>query len=515
MLHHHLALTAARVPERIAIIAGERRLTYRELDETSTRVARGLIALGVERGDRVAMQLDNCVETVIAIYGVLKAGAAIVMVNPSTKAQKLSYVLSNSRASALIVGGAACETIAGLMLPPGVRVVVIVGPHAEHAGDCATVSWDAVADTPSPAPLAERGIDLDLAALLYTSGSTGEPKGVMLTHRNIESATCSIASYLKLTQDDTIFNVLPLSFGYGLTQLFPCVMTGGCLVIEKGIVYPHVTLKQMAAHRATGFAVVPTIATTLLSLDLSKYDLSHLRYVTNAGAGMPTEVVRGVRRALPHAQLYLMYGQTECMRALYLEPEETDRRPDSVGRGMPNQELMIVDESGSEVGPNVVGELVVRGSHVMTGYWERPEETASKLRPGKLEGERVLYTGDLFRRDDEGYYYFVARQDDIIKSRGEKVSPREVENVIYTMPEVLEAVVAGVPDARLGQAIKAYVVLKPGAVLDARDVKAHCASHLEDYMVPSAVEFRSELPKNERGKVAKRELVATSLGLNR
>jgi amino acid adenylation domain-containing protein len=511
VLHHHLALTAARVPERTAIVAGERRLTYRELHETSSCVARGLIALGVERGDRVAIQLENCVEAVVAIYAVLKAGAAILMVNPSTKAQKLSYILGNSRASALIVGGAAREAMAGLALPPALRATVIVGPYTEQSGERGTVPWAAIADTSSPAPLDERGIDLDLAALLYTSGSTGDPKGVMLTHRNITSATVSIASYLKLTQDDIIFNVLPLSFGYGLTQLFPAVMVGGCLVIEKGILYPHVALTRMAAHRATGFAVVPTIATTILSLDLSRYDLSHLRYVTNAGAGMPTEVVRSVRRALPQVQLYLMYGQTECLRALYLDPEQADHRPDSVGRGMPNQELMIVDESGSEVAPNAVGELVVRGSHVMTGYWERPEETARKLRPGKLEGERVLYTGDLFRRDDEGYFYFVARQDDIIKSRGEKVSPREVENVIYTLPEVLEAVVAGVPDARLGQAVKAYVVLKPGAVLDARDIKRHCAAALEDYMVPSAVEFRSELPKNERGKVAKRELVATSL----
>jgi amino acid adenylation domain-containing protein len=514
VLHHHLALTAARVPERTAVIAGERRLTYRELDETSTRVARGLMALGVARGERVVIQLDNGVETVIAIYGVLKAGAAIVMVNPSTKAQKLSYILSNARARALIVGGVAREALADLVLPPDVRATVVVGAHADQPVDPATVPWAAIADTPSAEPLGDRGIDLDLAALLYTSGSTGDPKGVMLTHRNITSATASIAAYLNLTQDDVIFNVLPLSFGYGLTQLFPTVMVGGCLVIEKGILYPHVTLKQMAAHRATGFAVVPTIATTLLNIDLSKYDLSHLRYVTNAGAGMPTEVVRGMRRALPHVQLYLMYGQTECLRALYLDPAQTDQRPDSVGRGMPNQELMIVDESGAEVGPNVVGELVVRGSHVMTGYWERPEETERKLRQGKLEGERVLYTGDLFRRDEDGYYYFVARQDDIIKSRGEKVSPREVENVIHALPEVLEVVVAGVPDARLGQAVTAYVVLKPGAVLEARDIKRHCAASLEDYMVPSAVEFRTELPKNERGKVAKRELVATSLGLN-
>lgn len=510
MLADHLLATAARRPDHPAVIAGARQLTYRELEEASNRVARGLEAAGVGRGDRVVIDLENDLETVVALYGVLKAGAAFVMVNPSTKATKLTYILRHSGARAMIIGSQPFEMVAaGLPALPELTTVV-VGELRSTVPNRAWLPWRAVAEGFDESRLDRPGTDLDLAAILYTSGSTGEPKGVMLTHLNVQSATASIATYLQTTAEDVVLNVLPLSFGYGLTQLFPTVLRGATLVVERGIVYPHVALTQLAKHRATGFALVPTIATTLMSIDLSKYDLSNLRYITNAGAGMPPDLVRQLRRALPRVQLYLMYGQTECLRISYLDPSTVDERPESVGRGMPNEELEIVDEHGHPVLPGDIGELVVRGPHVMAGYWRQPEETERKLRPGRWAGERVLFTGDLFRRDDAGFFYFVARQDDIIKSRGEKVSPREVENVLYEIPGVLEAAVAGIPDPRLGQAVKAFVVLKPGVALDERDIKRHCASQLEDYMVPTAVEFLHELPKNDRGKIAKRELLAAA-----
>jgi acyl-CoA synthetase (AMP-forming)/AMP-acid ligase II len=476
-------------------------------------MARGLVDAGLQRGDRVAICLDNRVETVIAIFGVLKAGAAFMMVNPSTKAKKLVYVLRDSGARVLIVGGTALPSLRrALTSISSLERIVAVGPESIRTdGAQSIVPWDEIVGGASAEPLGPRGIDLDLAALLYTSGSTGDPKGVMLTHVNVQSAIRSIVQYLELTERDVTLDVLPLSFGYGLTQLFPIVAVGGCLVLEKGITFPHVTLTQMATHRVTGFAMVPTIATVLLGMNLSAYDLSSLRYVTNAGAGLPPELARRFRAALPHVALVLMYGQTECLRALYLSPLEVDRRPDSVGLGMPNQELWLVAEDGSIVEGEAVGELVVRGSHVMAGYWNLPAETARKLRPGRLPGERVLHTGDLFRRDREGYYYFVSRRDDIIKSRGEKVSPREVEDAVYTMHGVLEAAVVGVPDPLLGQAIKVVIVPRPGVRLDPRDVQRHCASQLEDYMVPSLVEFRDALPKNERGKIMRRELADSAV----
>jgi amino acid adenylation domain-containing protein len=510
MLHTHLERAADHWPDRVAVVANATELTYRELDDAANRLARALVAAGVEPGDRVAIFLDNRSETVVAIYAVLKAGAAFMMVNPTTKSQKLVHLLEHAGARAIVLPAAALERARDdLAALEHLRVAVTLDGGPVQIGErLAALSWRDVHESYPADRLESRGIDLDLAALLYTSGSTGEAKGVMLTHLNITSATESIATYLELTASDVIFTVLPLSFGYGLTQLFPAIMVGARVILEKGMVFPHATLTRMATSGATGFAMVPTGASVLLGLDLSKYDLTRLRYITNAGAGLPPDLTRRVRRALPHVRLFLMYGQTECLRASYLEPDQVDRRPDSVGRGIPNQELLIVDEAGTPVGADTVGELVVRGPHVMAGYWRCPEETARKLRPGRYPGERVLFTSDLFRRDSDGYYYFVARQDDIIKSRGEKVSPREVENVLYALPGVVEAAVVGVPDPLLGQAVKAFVVLAPGASLEPRDVLRHCATHLEDYMVPAAVEFRQELPKNERGKIVKRELTA-------
>lgn len=512
MLHHLLDRAAHRWPDRLAVADSGRTISYGELHRRAESIARGLSEEGVVRGDRVAIYLDNRIETVVAIFAALKAGAAFMMVNPTTKQQKLQQLLDNARASALVTCERGMTTLAGIDRLASLKAAVTLGERpAPLACGAQVVSWSDLSEAPA-LPKVEVGNDRDLAALLYTSGSTGAPKGVMLSHLNVETVVDSVSTYLELTADDVTFCVLPLSFGYGLTQLFPAMHVGARLVLEKGIVFPPVTLTRMVEQGATGFAMVPTMANLLLNLDLTRYDLSSLRYVTNAGAGLPPEIAKRFRQALPHVRLYLMYGQTECMRASYLDPQQVDARPDCVGRGMPNQETFVIDEAGAPVGPGEVGELVVRGPHVMNGYWELPEETERKLRPGRMAGEPMLYTGDLFRRDADGYLYFVGRQDDIIKSRGEKVSPREVENALYMLPGVAEAAVVGVPHPLLGQAVKAVVVLAEGASLDARAVQRHCAMHLEDFMVPSLVEFRTDLPKNERGKIVRRDLVASMAG---
>ncbi len=494
------------------MVCGSRRLTYSEVECICNRLAHALAAEGIDRGDRVAVYLDNSVETVIAIFAALKIGAVFMVVNPTTKAAKLSYILNNSRARAIILPERKAESLAtewagtphlqtvlttaarGAVSIPGKRCLALDALLERHAGDVA--------------PPPKRAIDLDLASLAYTSGSTGAPKGVMLTHANMIAAATSIATYLENTPDDVILNVLPLSFGYGLCQLLTAAKVGATVVLERSFAYPHALLQKLVHERATGFPLVPTMAAILLQMDLAKYDWSSLRYITNAGAALPTEHVRQLRRLLPNVKLYSMYGLTECMRASYLPPGEIDQRPDSVGRGIPNEEVYIVVDEGRRVGPGVVGELVVRGSNVMKGYWELPEETDRMLRPGPLPGERVLYTGDLFRTDEEGFLYFVGRKDDIIKSRGEKVSPREVENVLYAHPDVAEAAVLGIPDAILGQAIKAFVAPKEGRGLSENDVLRHCTDHLEDFMVPQQVEVRASLPKSANGKIDKRELAA-------
>jgi amino acid adenylation domain-containing protein len=497
--------SAARLPGKTAIVCGERRLTYRQVDEESTRVAGLLKEHGLQRGDRAAIYLENSIEAVVAIFACLKADGVFMLVNPTVKAEKLGFLLNDSRASALVCHTHRANPLGSVWNEtPHLRTVLTVGGTADVPGKRA-VAFDA---RPGRAWARGRsGIDIDLAALVYTSGSTGQPKGVMLTHLNIVSAATSITTYLENTSDEVILNVLPLSFDYGLYQVLMAFKIGATVIVERSFAFPHAVLETLIRERATGFPIVPTISAMLLQMDLSRYDLSSLRYVTNTGAALPTQHILELRKALPHVALYSMYGLTECKRVSYLPPSQLDRRPDSVGRGMPNEEVYIVDDHGGRLASGI-GELVIRGSNVMKGYWERPEETERVLRPGPLPGERVLYSGDIFRMDDEGYLYFIGRKDDLIKTRGEKVSPKEVEDVIYKLPAIAEAAVVGVTDPILGQVVKAVVTLKPGVSITSLDVRRHCVSHLEDFMVPKIVEIRDVMPKTGTGKIDKSGLKA-------
>jgi len=333
---------------------------------------------------------------------------------------------------------------------------------------------------------------------------------VMLTHLNITSAARSITTYLGNTEDDVLLNVLPLSFDYGLYQVLMAFRKGARVVLGRTFTYPMTVLELLRTERATGFPIVPTISALLVQLDLTRYPLPDLRYVTNTGAALPTAHITALRAWLPHVRLFSMYGLTECKRVAYLPPEEIDRRPTSVGKAMPNVEVTLVDEHGQPT-TSGVGELVVRGSNVMSGYWNRPDETGKVLRPGPF-GQRVLYSGDIFRTDEDGFLYFVSRKDDVIKSRGEKVSPREVENVIYDLAGVVEAAVIGEADDLLGQAVSAYIVKGDGVELTAQDVFRHCARFLEDFMIPRRVEFLDEMPRTATGKIDRRALAGPKAG---
>ncbi|MGA2617055.1 MAG: AMP-binding protein [Thermoguttaceae bacterium] len=518
-LETFLESSARQWPEKTALVAGSRRLSYVELETAANQLAHALLAEGLARGDRVAIYLENGVEAVISIFAVLKAGAVFLVINPTTKADKLCFVLNNCRAAALLTTARRAAALGpGWEKTPHLRTLILADAENPGAG-----AADPPAGPPGRAchrlaeliarhqsdrlPPPKRAINIDLAALVYTSGSTGNPKGVMLTHLNMVSAATSITTYLENTPQDIILSVLPLAFDYGLYQVLMGVKIGGTVILERSFAYPQAVIRKLIAERVTGLPLVPTMAAILLQMDLRPYDFTSLRYLTNTAAALPTEHIRRLRACFPRARLFSMYGLTECKRVSYLPPEELDRRPDSIGRGMPNEEVYVVDDEGRRVGPGIVGELVVRGANVMKGYWELPEETARRLRPGPLPGESVLYTGDLFRADEEGYLYFVSRKDDIIKCRGEKVSPREIENVLAAHPEIAEAAVVGVPDPILGQAIRAVVALKPGSRLTQQDVLRHCAQRLEDFMLPKFVEIRSELPKTGNGKIDKRNLL--------
>ncbi|HXG46707.1 MAG TPA: AMP-binding protein, partial [Methylomirabilota bacterium] len=473
------------------------------------RLAQALVARGVRRGDRVAIYLPNAVEAVVAIFAALKADAVFVPVNRTTKAEKLLYVLNNCTAAALITDDRMPPNLGARLLQdvPSLRVLVVAGSATGAAlDDPRWLDFAGAQKEFAPRPPARRNIDTDLACLIYTSGTTGEPKGVMSDHSNVVFASGSIISYLGNVEDDIVLNVLPLSFDYGLYQVLMTFRFGGTLVLENSFAYPAETLKRMVEERVTGFPGVPTIFAMLLNMDVSAFDLSRLRYVTNTAAALPPSHITAIRQKFPGVTLFSMYGLTETKRTLYLPPEWLDRKPGSVGIPIPGTEAWVEDEQGRRLGPGQVGELVVRGRHVMRGYWGAPEATAARFRPGPIPGERVCYSGDLFRMDEEGCFYFVGRKDDIIKSRGEKVAPREVENVLHALPGVVEAAVVGVPDPILGQSIKAVLVSRDPK-LTANAVLAHCRAHLEDFMVPKLVEFRQTLPKSPSGKVRKEELL--------
>ncbi len=508
LLHDYLSASAQRLPDKVALVCRDERLSYQEIEARSNALAHGLIARGVERGDRVLVFADNTVETAVSFWAVLKASAVVSIVNPLTPADKLGYLLRDCRASALITD-AHLLRVASEAAPtsPHLRAVIVTGrvDDAALAELPRAVCWDEVLSSGDRAePPSGRNIDIDLAAIIYTSGSTGDPKGVMLTHRNMLAAASSVSTYLGNREDDVILGVLPLSFDYGLYQMLMAFREGARLVLERSFAFPVPVLKKVVAERVTAFPGVPTIFAIMAELkSIGEYDFSRVRYVSNTAAALHGRHIESLKRIFPAAQIFSMYGLTECKRCTYLPPEDLDRKPDSVGVAIPNTELWLVDEEDRRLGPGKVGQLVIRGATVMRGYWEKPEQTAKKLRPGPLPGELVLYTGDYGRLDADGYLYFVGRMDDIIKSRGEKVAPKEVEGALLRIEGVKEAAVIGVPDDILGQAVKAFVVPEAGAELSPKQIQKECRGLLETFMVPQQVEVVADLPKTTSGKIKK------------
>lgn len=499
--------SADRTPEKVALICDGQRLTYRELDGMADRIAHGLRHQGIKRGDRVAIYLHNSVEAVVAIFGTLKAGATFVAINPTTKRDKLIYILNNCRASLVFVDSASDFAAPGSLAEksvPSLLGCILCGttPALSSGPDGCRMRFQEILERFPALRLPRQNIDLDLACLIYTSGTTGDPKGVMSDHSNVVFATSAIIEYLGNHESDIVINVLPLSFDYGLYQLLMTFKFGGTLVLERSFTYPAAILKKIEKERVTGFPGVPTVYALLLPMDLSGFDLTSLRYLTNTAAALPVSHIAELRNKFPGVAIFSMYGLTETKRTLYLPPSELERRPGSVGIPIPGTDAWVEDESGRPLPADEVGELVVRGRHVMRGYWEAPEMTAKRFRTDATTGDRLCYTGDLFRTDSEGFFYFVGRRDDMIKSRGEKVPPKEVESVIYRISSIREVAVIGIPDPLLGQAIKAFVVTSDPALTE-KQVLAHCRAHLEDYMIPKSIEFCAELPKTSTGKIKK------------
>ncbi len=505
-----LGHSAQRHPDKTALVCGQQRLTYRQLDERSTKVAEFLVSRGMERGERALVYMNNCAESIIAAYGIAKGGGVFVVLDSSAKQSTLRYVLTDAGARILFTQRSKMGVVRDVSREAGFEgTVVCVGESPETLGGEASCTWEAVlaGGAPRKSVNIDSRSERDLAALIYTSGSTGRPKGVMSTHGNMAAAAQSIIAYLKNSENDIILSAIPLSFDYGLYQAVMTFMFGGTLVLERSFAFPQEILRRIAEEKVTGFPVVPTMTALLMRYANFRHaDLSSVRYITSTGAHFPRSHIRALREYFPHVAVYSMFGLTECKRVSYVPPQRLGEKIDSVGIPMPSCEVRIVDENGRAVGPGQVGELMVRGPNVMQGYWNDPELTSRVFSTAGDPPQRELHTGDYVYADEEGFLFFVGRRDDIFKCRGERVGAREVEDVIVSMPGVSEAAVIGVPDEILGAAVTAYVVPDRHGHPDAQSVQRFCAARLESFKCPRQVFIRAALPKTPHGKVDKRTL---------
>ena len=521
LIHDLLLHTASARPEREVLKWRTEALGYGELAQRVSGFAHGCLALRLARQDRVAVWADKRVETVVALFGAAAAGCVFVPINPVLKAEQAAYILRDCNVRLLVTTAERWASLAPWMAecPDLVHVALMSGTaRPTDAGTDAasgiegvsTHGFDALCEA-GPGSL-HRCIDTDMAAILYTSGSTGRPKGVVLSHRNMVAGAASVAQYLANSAEDRVLAVLPLSFDYGLSQLTTQFSVGGCVVLHNYLL-PGDVLKAMVRERISGLAAVPPLWIQLAGLEWPAAIGESLRYFTNSGGAMPTATLSELRRRAPKAQPFLMYGLTEAFRSTYLPPDQVDVRPTSMGKAIPNAEILVVREDGSECAPGEPGELVHRGALVSMGYWNDPEKTAERFKPAPgqrrelVMPEMAVWSGDTVRRDEEGFLYFVSRRDEMIKTSGYRVSPTEVEEVIYRTALVAEAAAFGVTHPGLGEAIVVVAQAAPGRAPDSAALIAACKEALPLYMVPHHIDWlEAALPRNANGKIDRKAL---------
>jgi len=506
LVHQFLETNAEVFPYREALIHLEGRINYFDLEKAANRLANYLIESGLKLGDRVGILLDSSINYVISYFAILKAGGVVVALNTATTPRILKTILSDCTASALIVHRQYAHFLKDIIDDlDSLESVVIDGHYGkiEHkkslnAGNFFEIQLGGNQGRPSVniAPG-------DLASIIYTSGTTGNPKGVMLTHRNLEANTDSIVEYLSLTHEDKVMAILPFFYSYGNSLLLTHIRVGGSLVVDSRFAYPNVILDIMSRERVTGFSGVPsTFAILMHKSKIHDYRWDHLRYLTQAGGPMTPALTLKIMEAIPHVKIFVMYGQTEASARLsYLEPDKLLEKIGSIGLGIPGVSLTVRDDRGKICPPGETGEIVAQGDNIMLGYWNQPAETKKVL---KDDG---LHTGDLARTDEDGYLYIVSRKSDMIKSGAHRISPKEIEEILAEHADVIESAVIGVPDSILGENIKAVVVLKSGSKTSQKDILKHCRLNLPAFKVPKIVEFRENLPKTSSGKIKKHVLV--------
>ncbi len=493
-LYQHLQHSAGHLPHKTAVQDTKAALTYAQLHSEAVAIALYLETLGVTPGDRVILFMENSVDFVRAFWGVVYAGAVVTPLSAETKTDKLGFILANCTPKA-VIADPALEDDVHVALPDDCTTTTLSLPGIGAQG----VPQD-------PVPCNSKIIDQDLGCMIYTSGSTGQPKGVMLSHQNLVTASRSVCTYLGYVESDRIFVTIPLTFDYGMHQLTMAALAGATVILERNFASPLFTLDRLVKSQATCLPLVPTMAPLIAAL-ADRFDFSTIRLVSSTAAALHPSVIDQLSDIFVNATLFSMYGLTECHRCTYLPPDQLDRRKGSVGIAIPNTQMWVEDNEGNRFEKDATGELVIRGATVMKGYWNNPAKTAERLKPGRFPGEVVLYTGDLCRLDAEGYLYFISRSDEVLKVRGEKVAPKEVEDALLSHPGVAEAVVVGRPDKVQGHQIHALVTLVAGMSPDPKELRDWCDQHLESIAVPRKVEIRDSFARNQNGKIDRNVLI--------
>ncbi len=528
LLPELIALTAARTPGAVALTSGESNLTYNELSAKVRQFSSGLMQLGIARGERVAIYLEKRFETVIASFGAPAAGAAFVPVNPLLKPDQVAFILRDCNVRVFVTSPerlalmtdvlAECHDLRHVVVTDSVaHAGKVSSAYGSRLGPLALIDWSDLLKSPTRA--VHRVIDTDMAAILYTSGSTGKPKGVVLSHRNMVTGAKSVASYLENDPEDTLLAALPLSFDAGFSQLTTAFHVGARVVLLNYLM-PRDVLKSMEREGVTGLTAVPPLYIQLSQLEWHESINDRLRYFANTGGRMPGETLALLRQRVPKAKPFLMYGLTEAFRSTYLPPDEVDRRPDSIGKAIPNAEILVLREDGSACSPEEPGELVHRGALVGLGYWNDSEKTAERYKllaadaPGRQAGlqlpEYAVFSGDTVRMDAEGFLYFIGRRDEMIKTSGYRVSPTEVEEILYATQMVGECVAFGVDHPTLGHAIHVIATNKDSTGAEPiNSLMSECRARMPAYMVPTGIEFiAGPLPRNPNGKIDRKLLSA-------
>lgn len=517
-----IKLSALQRPQAVALSQGDTRWTYAALSEAVSSLAAGLLQLGVERADRVGIYLEKRFEAVVASFAAPLAGAVFVPINPVLKAQQVAHILRDCNVRVLVISPQRLALLVPVLCDcPDLRHLVLCGPTADvpetlAVAHVSTTLWQDLLGC--PAQPGHRVIDTDLAAILYTSGSTGQPKGVMLSHRNLVTGAASVASYLENRSNDVLLAALPLSFDAGFSQLTTAFHVGARVVLLNYLL-PRDVLKALDSEKVTGLTAVPPLYLQLISAEWPEGAGRSLRYWANTGGHMPQAALAQLRHKLPQAKPFLMYGLTEAFRSTYLPPHEVDRKPNSIGKAIPNAEVLVLRPDGTPCKPEEPGELVHRGPLVALGYWNDASKTSERFKvlpigtPGRPVGlqlpEVAVYSGDTVRLDAEGFLYFVGRRDEMIKASGYRVSPTEVEDIVYATGLVNECVAFGVPHELLGQAIQIIATSADGTRATGQnlgfcqnDLINECRSRMPAYMVPASVTWVSgPLPRNANGKI--------------